>query len=278
VTGLDHVGVNLDAQGHHSEAEQFHRESLRVYEGTLGKTHPELAACLNNLAVNLDAQGNHAGANRLFVRALAINIASLGAEHPTTASAFQNLALSEITLARYDKALEYAEAALRVRQGIQGGITPSASQYRRDSVRTASASSATAYIRAAWGFRRGGREIPQARLAKAFEVAQTVRVSSAADAMVAGAARALAERIGADTANWKALQSQITTIDGQITEAASQGPKGDADRISLSVQREAAVKMLAGTEHELKTRFPRYLDLFVPQPISVGGASVDVRR
>ena len=55
---------------------------LDMREAALGGSHPEVAACLNNLAVLLKSVGRHAEAEQLYVRTIAIKERSMGPTHP----------------------------------------------------------------------------------------------------------------------------------------------------------------------------------------------------
>ena len=100
-------------------ATQWWREGLGVIEGSLGPTHADTAACLNNLALLLWELGDLAGARPLFERALAIREKALGPEHPDTAKSLNNLAgllrnQGDLAGARplYERALAIREKAL----------------------------------------------------------------------------------------------------------------------------------------------------------------------
>ena len=51
-------------------------------EAALGRQHPEVAACLNNLAVLLKAMGRHAEAQGMYERCIAIKEQAMGPTHP----------------------------------------------------------------------------------------------------------------------------------------------------------------------------------------------------
>ena len=69
--------------GHLMQARACMRaQVLDMREAALGGSHPEVAACLNNLAVLLKSVGRHAEAEQLYARAIAIKERSMGPTHP----------------------------------------------------------------------------------------------------------------------------------------------------------------------------------------------------
>ena len=55
-------------------------------EAALGRQHPEVAACLNNLAVLLRTMGRHAEAQAMYERCIAIKEQAMGPTHPQVRS------------------------------------------------------------------------------------------------------------------------------------------------------------------------------------------------
>ena len=55
---------------------------LEIREAALGRAHPEVAACLNNLAVLLKGAGRHAEALAMYERCIAIKQQAMGPTHP----------------------------------------------------------------------------------------------------------------------------------------------------------------------------------------------------
>ena len=51
-------------------------------EAALGRAHPEVASCLNNLAVLLKGMGRHAEAQGMYERCIAIKQQAMGPTHP----------------------------------------------------------------------------------------------------------------------------------------------------------------------------------------------------
>jgi tetratricopeptide (TPR) repeat protein len=87
------LGVLFDVKAVYARAEPLYRRALVISEASLGKDHPEVATCLNNLAELLRATNRLGEAEPLYRRALAIDEASLGKDHPNVATYLNNLAL-----------------------------------------------------------------------------------------------------------------------------------------------------------------------------------------
>ena len=270
-TALDNLGVNLDKEGEHVIAEAFHREAIRVFEGSVGSGHPDFAASINNLAACLDSQGRHLDAEKLFERALTVNTARLGSSHPTTAATLMNLALEELRLSQHQQAQKHAEQALTARLELQTSLAPSSPTATMETYRTVSTTAAFLYARAAWGNRRSTGPIPRAQIEKAFEAAQSIRVSSSADALASASARTAAERAGGGPtlAEWSTAMSEVAKLDADISASAAIGSPRDSLRIELLAKRDVAWTRAKEVEAQLKTKFPRYFDLLQPQPITL---------
>ncbi|TFK93456.1 hypothetical protein K466DRAFT_537921 [Polyporus arcularius HHB13444] len=71
---------------------------------------------LNNQALQLEAAGDLQGAERLHLQAIEVKEASLGTDHVTTALSYNGLGELYLTMQRLDKAEEYLDKALRVRE------------------------------------------------------------------------------------------------------------------------------------------------------------------
>lgn len=55
---------------------------LEMREAALGRQHPDVAACLNNLAVLLKTMGRYAEAQGMYERCIAIKEQAMGPTHP----------------------------------------------------------------------------------------------------------------------------------------------------------------------------------------------------
>ena len=77
-----------------TEIENLYRRALSIQEASLGPHHPALATTLNNLSALLDQRGTYAESEPLQRRALSILEQGLGPLHPDTASTLTTLAVS----------------------------------------------------------------------------------------------------------------------------------------------------------------------------------------
>jgi len=91
---LNQIALYLDvAKADYTKAEFLYQRSLAIWEKTLGKDHPDVAAGLNNLAALYNGQGKYEQAEPLHQRSLAILEKALGTDHPTTNTIRKNYEL-----------------------------------------------------------------------------------------------------------------------------------------------------------------------------------------
>ncbi|RPD82526.1 hypothetical protein L226DRAFT_29557 [Lentinus tigrinus ALCF2SS1-7] len=84
---------------------------------TAGQTHGLTSGVeLNNEALRLKLMGDLEGAERMHLRAIEVTEASLGTDNFTTAVSYNELGELYLTMQRQDKAEEYLNKALRVRE------------------------------------------------------------------------------------------------------------------------------------------------------------------
>ena len=84
---------------------------------TAGQAHGLTSGVgLNNEALRLEAMGDLEGAERMHLRAIEVKEASLGPGDMTTAVSYNGLGELYLTMQRLDKAEEYLNKALRVRE------------------------------------------------------------------------------------------------------------------------------------------------------------------
>jgi tetratricopeptide (TPR) repeat protein len=87
------LGVWLLYQARYNQAEPLMQRVVEIFEKSLGKDHPNVAAALNNLAALLQDTNRLEEAEPWMRRALAIDEKSYGPEHPNVARDLNNLAL-----------------------------------------------------------------------------------------------------------------------------------------------------------------------------------------
>lgn len=71
--------------GDYAAPRPLYERAIKIYEQTLGPSHPLVATSLNNLALLLMETGDYAAARPLYMRALTINEQALGPIHPDVA-------------------------------------------------------------------------------------------------------------------------------------------------------------------------------------------------
>ncbi len=89
---IHQLALYLDTRSEHAEAEPLMRRVVRMFETSLGESHPNVAGAINNLAGLLRATNQLAEAEPLMQRALAIDNAYYGNHHPYVARDLNNLA------------------------------------------------------------------------------------------------------------------------------------------------------------------------------------------
>ena len=92
---LNNLGMTLDLQGEHSEAEVIYRRALHLNTELWGPVHTETATTANNLAGALFNQGRYEEAESIYQYAYQICIPCFGTDHSRTRSCKRNQALCE---------------------------------------------------------------------------------------------------------------------------------------------------------------------------------------
>ena len=84
---------NLRDQGKYEQAEEMHRQVLRLRETVLGKEYPTTLMSMNNLAEAARSLGKYGEAEKAHRVTLEMREKILGKEHPDTLMSLSNLAL-----------------------------------------------------------------------------------------------------------------------------------------------------------------------------------------
>ena len=87
-----------NAKADYSKSEILLNRSLVIYEHILGKEHPYVVACLNNLAELYRICGKYEQAELLYNQSLVIREKSLGKYHPHVAQILNNFGIAFIAL------------------------------------------------------------------------------------------------------------------------------------------------------------------------------------
>jgi tetratricopeptide (TPR) repeat protein len=65
LTSMNNLAVSLSDRGKYEQAEEIHRQTLRLHEKVLGKEHPDTLPSMNNLAEVLREQGKYEQAEEM---------------------------------------------------------------------------------------------------------------------------------------------------------------------------------------------------------------------
>jgi tetratricopeptide (TPR) repeat protein len=117
-------GERLKEAGKYAAAEPLLERALGLRESIHGRTHLEVARCLNLLGYVHRRLGNHTRAELLLERALAIWEAALGKNHPDVADSLHNLAILYRHQGLYTRAEPLFERALAIREAALGKNHP----------------------------------------------------------------------------------------------------------------------------------------------------------
>ncbi|NMO19167.1 CHAT domain-containing protein [Pyxidicoccus fallax] len=105
-------------------AEPLHVRALAMADATLGKSHPTIAALLNELGLFYAAQGLYLRAEPLLQRALAVREAAFGKSHPAVAVSLNSLGILYAIQGLYARAEPLLQRALAMREAGLGGSHP----------------------------------------------------------------------------------------------------------------------------------------------------------
>jgi tetratricopeptide (TPR) repeat protein len=106
LASMNNLATVLSNQGKYEQAEEIHRQALRLRETVLGKEHPATLGSMNNLAEVLSDQGKYEQAEGMHRQALKLRETVLGKEHPDTLASMNNLAAVLRDQGKYEQAEE----------------------------------------------------------------------------------------------------------------------------------------------------------------------------
>jgi hypothetical protein len=255
------LAAALEAQGKLGEAEPLRR--LTYDPETLnGPGAGETIDSGIALADLISRRGDRAEADRLFAELGEAAGRIFGADSRQAADVSTAWAAHLLRTGRAAQALEQARAALGSWEKLQDRINPSAGE--------------NAYLArlrrqkaAAWLAARAELAVdPQQPPPDAFEALQRAELTAAGAALARKAAAGQATRAGAaaEHERWQAAQRALAALDGRIGDLAVLGASGDAERLRLERERDAANTRLVAAERALRERFPRFFDLIASKP------------
>jgi CHAT domain-containing protein/Tfp pilus assembly protein PilF len=129
VLGPDHPDVagslsNLAGlytrQGRYADAEPLYERSLAVREKVLGPSHHDVASSLSNLALLYKYQGRYSESEQLYKRSLAIDEKALGYDNRAVGTTLNNLAELYKSQARYADAEPLLNRSLAIYEKVLG--------------------------------------------------------------------------------------------------------------------------------------------------------------
>ncbi|KAJ6239254.1 tetratricopeptide repeat protein [Anaeramoeba flamelloides] len=113
---LDLLGdVFLYLKANYDQALKYYQKSQKIRIQTLGKEHPDVAICYNNIGRVHSSKGNYEQALEFYQKSLKIRIQVLGKEHPEVASSYNNIGLVHKSKGNYEQALEFLQKSLKIR-------------------------------------------------------------------------------------------------------------------------------------------------------------------
>jgi CHAT domain-containing protein/tetratricopeptide (TPR) repeat protein len=292
----------------YSETEDLYRRALSIQENALGSMHPALAATLNNLGALLDQRGKHEEAEPLQRRALAVLENSLGPLHPDTAGTLTTLAVSldrqgKIVEAEqtYRRAVDVSRKAGNPRALLlnssrlgfalaKRGRDREALPFYREAidtldflyVRTRGLSEDTRqafigqygniYLETIKLLLRLHRDHPRDGYDR-----QILEIASRNQSRIFTEMMRLADvgRFSAEPAfvtlrtRRQALQDRIDGLRQAIVTVPLNQPQTEERRADLDAQLGSATRELAVIEGQLQQRYPRFMELTNPRPVTV---------
>jgi CHAT domain-containing protein/tetratricopeptide (TPR) repeat protein len=291
-----------------TETEDLYRRALAIQESSLGPDHPSLAATLNNLGALLDQRGKYEEAEPLQRRSLSILEKSLGALHPDTAGTLTTLAVSldrqgKIVEAEetYRRAVELSRKASNPRTLLlnssrlgfalaKRGRLREALPFYREAVdtldflyvRTRGLSEET---RQAFMGQYGNiyletikllLQLHRANPAEGFD-RQILEIASRNQSRVFTEMMRQADvgRFSSEPAfialrgRRQALQERIDGLRQAIVTVPLDQPQTEQRRSDLATQMESSTRELAVVEDQLQRRYPRFMELTNPRPVTV---------
>ncbi|OBT80379.1 hypothetical protein VF21_00911 [Pseudogymnoascus sp. 05NY08] len=111
--------------GKYQESENLTRQTLKLKEEVLGKTHPHTLATMSNLALVLDNQGKYAEAETMNRQTLKLKEEVLGMTHPSTLATMGILALVLHSQGKYAEAESMNRQTLKLTEEVLGKTHPS---------------------------------------------------------------------------------------------------------------------------------------------------------
>jgi CHAT domain-containing protein/Tfp pilus assembly protein PilF len=289
---LNNLAALYKFQGRYGDAEPLYQRSLEIAESSLGRNHPDVANTLSNLGALYETQSRYAEAESMFKRSLAIVEGAFGSDHPDVVGRLSNLAVVYERKGRNDEAEQLLKRSLEISERlfdpssrvVSQSLNNLAELYRIEAryadalpvvnrtiaLKVASRAVALGVL---YGAQTESLVAPKEALETSYEVEQRSRSSAAGKAV-----STLAARFAAGTDEL----AQLVRKDQDITAEAERLNKGIVSAVSKPpAERNAAAEAQMRRRVEeikserdsleglLRRRFPDYVALSNPQPLSV---------
>lgn len=265
-TTLNNLAALLDQQGKYGESEPLQRRALGIFEKALGPLHPDTAATLTTLAVSLDRQGKVVEAEQSYIRA--VDISRKAANPRTLLLNASRLGFALAKRGRYREALPYYREAIdtldylyvRTRGLSEETRAAFLGQYGNIYLETIKLLLQLQRANPQQGFDRQILEIASRNQSRVFtEMMRQADVAKfsgdPAFLQLRGRREQLQERIDG-------LRQARVTVPLNLPDAAGR-------RAELDEQLGAASRELAVNEDQLWRRYPRFMELTNPRPVTV---------
>ena len=108
---MNNLALVLSDKGKYEQAEEMHRQVLKLSETVLGEEHPNTITSINNLAQVLNNQGKYEQSKKLQVQVFQMSVRILGPQHPQTLTISENL-LSILVSQSGEEALDFVKHLL----------------------------------------------------------------------------------------------------------------------------------------------------------------------
>jgi CHAT domain-containing protein/Tfp pilus assembly protein PilF len=289
---LNNLAALYKFQGRYGDAEPLYKRSLEIAESDLGPDHPDVANTLSNLGALYEKQGRYAEAEILFKKSLAIVEGAFGSDHPDVVSMLSNLSVVYEREGRNDDAEQLLRRSLEISERIfdpsnrvvSQSLNNLAELYRMEgrfadalpltnrtiSLNVASRAVALGVL---YGAQTEGLVAPKETLETSYQVEQRFRSSAAGKAVSTLAARfsagtdELAQLVRKD----QDISAEAGRLNRGILSAVSRPP---AERnAAAEAQMRRRVEEIRSEREKLedtfKRRFPDFVALSNPQPLSV---------
>lgn len=271
---LNNLAGALAAQGRTRDAVPLYERALFIREKRLGKNHPEVAVTLDNLADLKSKQTRLGQAARYYTRSLAIKERGLGNEHPALAVTLNNLALVRLSQGNPAPAVQNARRAAAIQAGrVAASVETTLAGSGTDG---GSVFAFSTFVRSAHALSLVRKKERPKLSDEAFKAAQLNNASSAGRALQRMATRSGAGdvRLSRLVRKQQDMIGELQKIDAALISALStpRGKRKPRAEKKLRRQRQKARSAIAAIGDELAQKYPAYVSLSKPAPLSLAGA------